>query len=297
MLVDLALGTADGLFYPVSTGPADFAGHEIAAVESVDGELWAIVKRSEVWSGTRGSWNLLGHTEDARLNCLLVGRDEVLAGAASGRLLQLVDRSLQDVPGFTSAPDRAEWYTPWGGPPDVRSLAARNGYVLANVHVGGILRSDDGGINWAPTIDIHSDVHQVAVGPEDSILAATAYGLAISRDRGATWDFDESNLHASYARALGVADGTIVMSACVGPHGGRAAVYRREFDGDAGFVRCEKGLPGWFQDNIDTGCIATRGRSVAFATSDGRVFVSDDAAATWSQVGSGLPPARWLTFV
>ena len=55
------------------------------------------------------------------------------------------------------------------GPPlGIRSVTATpDGVLLVNVHVGGIVRSSDGGITWQPTIDIDTDVHQVCAHPTD----------------------------------------------------------------------------------------------------------------------------------
>src|SRR5436853_425316 len=87
---------------------------------------------------------------------------------------------------------RAAWYTPWGDPADVRSISvALDGAIYVNVHVGGVVRSRDGGRSWAPTVDIESDVHQVLAHPSraEVVLAAAADGFGVSRDGGASWRF------------------------------------------------------------------------------------------------------------
>ena len=80
-----------------------------------------------------------------------------------------------------------------------------------------------------------------------------------------------------------------MLSASQGPRGGHAAVYRTGVS-DGVFERCQVG-PGWFDDNIDTFCLdALRVGSLAvFGTSDGDVFVSEDAGATWAELATGLP--------
>ena len=46
---------------------------------------------------------------------------------------------------------REEWYTPWGGPPAVRTFAkTQDGFCYADIHVGSIMRSPDEGISWEP---------------------------------------------------------------------------------------------------------------------------------------------------
>src|SRR4029434_8936662 len=82
------------------------------------------------------------------------------------------------------------------GPPlGIRSITATadGSVLLANVHVGGIPRSTDGGTTWQSTIDVDSDVHEVRAHPHrpDVVMAAAAIGLCTSRDGGATWDIEQ----------------------------------------------------------------------------------------------------------
>ena len=52
---------------------------------------------------------------------------------------------------FEALACRPQWHTPWGGPPALRSLARTgDGWVYADVHVGSIMRSPDGGVSWEP---------------------------------------------------------------------------------------------------------------------------------------------------
>src|SRR5262249_38779893 len=150
---------------------------------SRDGELWALADGRRVYRrGARGDWERQAEANGYRLNCLLPLGDSALVGAAAAHLLRLPGGPPPPGWGFQRAEGRSEWYTPWGGPPDVRSLAAgANGDLYANVHVGGILRSADGGDTWRPTIDFHADVHQVQTAPDRPglVLAAAARGLAV----------------------------------------------------------------------------------------------------------------------
>jgi photosystem II stability/assembly factor-like uncharacterized protein len=201
--------------------------------------------------------------------------------------VQVVENSLQPIGSFEQADGREEWYTPWGGLPDVRSLAVgTSGERYVNIHVGGILRSNDEGHSWQPTLDIHADVHEVrTVGDRPGlVLAATAQGLALSNDGGESWEFDQANLHATYARAVAVSGDTILMSVSLGPSGARAALYRRQLDQPGTFVKCDQGLPEWFADNINTGCLAALGSVAAFGTQDGQIFCSKDAGLTWERI-------------
>ena len=260
------------------------------------GEHWALVDGNQLWhQPPDGAWDRVATSNALTLRCLQPIRDGVLVGTEEAHLLRHTHEGLKPVASFEFAHGRDDWFTPWGGPPDVRSMAIdANGTVFVNVHVGGILRSADDGTRWEPTIDLDADVHEILVVPDRPIpqrrgwlLAATAGGLAVSTDSGETWSFDRGGLHAAYCRAIGLCGDMILLSASDGPHGQRSALYRRPLDGE-GFERCETGLPEWFAGNIDTGCVAGSDSLGVFGTQDGRVFVSEDSGLSWQLAREGL---------
>jgi len=162
------------------------------------------------------------------------------------------------------------------------------------VHVGGVLKSEDGGASWHPTLDIEQDVHQVLApdGRGGRVLVAAAAGFGRSDDGGETWRWDNAGLHAHYCRAVALAGDTVLVSASAGHHGRRAAVYRRRLEGAGPFERCREGLPEWFPDNVDTGCLAARGDAAAIGSEDGCVFLSHDAGRSFTAAAKGLAPVR-----
>lgn len=183
---------------------------------------------------------------------------------------------------FESAPTRDQWFTPWGGPPVVRtwSVAPDTGALFVNVHVGGILRSTDGGGSWTATLDLQHDVHEVVALAGGVVLAACGdAGLAVSRDNGDTWSFVVEGLApgSTYARAVAATDdGWVLLSASQGAGGGRSAVYRRRLDAvGQSFEVVADGLDG----NVDSGMLTPS----RFETERGTVWVSADAGATWSR--------------
>jgi BNR/Asp-box repeat len=183
-------------------------------------------------------------------------------------------------PSFDHAPTRDEWYTPWGGPPSVRSVsvAPDSGWIYVNVHVGGILRSRDEGLSWEATLDLHHDVHEVLALADGVVLAACGdAGLAESFDGGSTWHLvtDGLPLDATYARAVALtADGsTVLLSASQGPGGQHAAVYRRPLRGGGPFEVVVDGI----SDNVDTGRLSAS----RFESDGGDVYLSDDGGVTW----------------
>ena len=286
----IVVATGDGLQTigggrPV--GSPQLADRSVTAVARDGSQLWAIVDRSEIWRERGADWHREATLEGHEATCLAM-TDALHVGSSEARLFRLIDRTLQAVAAFDDAEGRSDWSTPWGGPPATRSISEWGDDVYVNVHVGGILHTGDHGRTWNPTIDIDADVHQVATA-QGLTLAACAGGLATSVDRGATWTMRSEGLEAPYSRAVVVCGDTILVSSSDGPRGGRAAVYRGDLR-DGPFERCTAGLPGSFDDNIDTYWLdaLNDGSFAAFATSDGRLFGSEDAGSTWLELASDL---------
>ena len=290
------VATPDGLITigdVVPVGAVQLAGRSVDAVVRDGDELWAIVDRSEIWHAPEGDWRRVASLEGHEATCIAM-TDAIHVGSSEARLFRLSDGALEPIAGFDDAEGRADWYTPWGGPPATRSMSEWGDDVYVNVHVGGILHTDDHGRSWQPTIGIDADVHQVAT-TRTLVLAACAGGLATSADRGTTWTMRSDGLEATYSRAVVVCGDTVLVSASDGPRGGRGAVYRGGL-ADGPFERCTTGLPEWFDDNIDTFWLdaLNDGSFAAFCTSDGRLFGSEDAGSTWRELASDLGAVRHI---
>lgn len=297
----ILVGTEDGLHEvgpEGARGEVAFEGRGINAMGAEYPEVWAIVDGAEVWRTNDGRWEQRGRAAgDARLNCIADVRAGYLVGTSEAHLLWVGDAGLEPVDAFEHVPGRDDWYTPWGGPPDVRSISEDDDVVLVNVHVGGIVRTLDEGQTWEPTIDIDADVHRVTAR-DGRIYAACARGLAVSEDRGDSWAYRTDGLHATYCRGVALCDDAVLVSASGGPRGGRAAVYRGPRDGGT-FERCTAGLPEWFGSNIDSLCLDAMPNDgvAAFGTQGGRVFVSREQGSSWSEAASGLPAVRCVLVV
>ena len=295
----ILIATGDGLHIldgENATSVDAFAGREVLSLTWHDAAAWALVDGRELWrSADMFGWSRVATVPKRRATCVATSPDGLLVGTARAHLLRLEGTRLVPVSSFDEAEGRSEWYTPWGAPADVRSISGGgSGRLYVNVHVGGVLRSTDGGAGWRPTLDIEQDVHQV-LAPSDHarlVLVAAAEGFGVSRDGGDTWQWQNDGLHAHYCRAVALADDTVLLSASTGHHGRRAAVYRRALDGGTRFERCHVGSSEWFSDNVDTGCLVARGSKVAIGTEDGSVFLSEDRGSRWEEVRKGLPAVR-----
>jgi hypothetical protein len=270
--------------------PTQHGGRPVTAVVRDGPQLWAIVDRAEVWHAPEGEWRQASTLEGADATCIAM-TDAIHVGSSGARLFRLVGGTLEPVSGFDAVEGRDDWYTPWGGPPDTRSISEWGENVYVNVHVGGIVRTTDGGRTWKPTIDIDADVHQVATA-DGLVLAAGARGLSTSTDKGATWSLRSDGLESRYCRAVVICGDQVLVSASSGPRGAHAGIYRAGLT-TGRFERCRAGLPEWFDDNIDTYCLdaLNDGSYAAFGTADGRVYGSDDAVS-WVELAMGLPPVH-----
>jgi hypothetical protein len=255
-------------------------------------DVWAIADGRAIWRRTSGAWSEVAALDGLTATCLAAIAGELYVGTSEAHLFRLEGDGLGRLEAFDRVEGRDGWFTPWGGPPDTRSIANWDDDVFVNVHVGGIPRTDDRGGSWRPTIEIEADVHHVTTADDGLVLAACARGLAASADHGATWTLRTDGLEATYCRAVAVVGDEVVVSSSSGPRGGRAAVYRAPLRSGP-FERVTASL-GWFDGNVDTYCLdADPERStVAFGTADGRLFVSTDAGSTWDERAAGLPQIR-----
>jgi photosystem II stability/assembly factor-like uncharacterized protein len=248
-----------------------------------------------------GVWSTIATTEMDLACCVAVG-DVIYVGTDDARVLRIgTDGVLEQLRGFEQVAGRETWYAGsavingqrMGPPLGIRSITATpdGAVLLANVHVGGIPRSTDGGLTWQPTIAVDSDVHEVRAHPHRPgvVMAAAAIGLCASGDSGLTWDVEQEGMHASYCSAVAFAGDDVFVSASADHFAAKGAVYRRRVEGHDSLVAVEGGLPAW-TGHVDTRCLATDGSTVALADRSGNLYVSADTGRTWSRRATGLPP-------
>ena len=222
---------------------------------------------------------------DGRLTAVLPHADGAFAGTTDGRLLRIGSGAVEPVIGFDEVAGREDWHAVPSGVPYVRSLTATadSSAVLANVHVGGIPRSTDGGKTWAPTIDPEVDVHEVRGHPTDAalVVAAAGYGFHWSDDGGVTWTMLNDGLHATYARAVAFTSDAALVTVSEGPFAREGAVYRWALGTEEPLEQCIDGLHEPLAGNIDTGSLDASGEDVVLVDAGGAVFASGDDGLSW----------------
>ena len=308
----LAATWGDGLYvFTGETRHHELPGQPVRALApDGNGGALAIVSGHSLCRRTSdGEWDTIA-TSECPLACAVAVGDVIYVGTDDARVLRVSANGMVDqLAGFDAVAGRDRWYAGSAvingqrvGPPlGIRSIAATSDgtVLLANVHVGGIPRSMDGGVTWEPTIDVDSDVHEVRAHPihPGIVIAAAAIGLCISRDGGATWTVEQEGLHASYCSAVAFSREDILVSASADHFATQGAVYRRPTDGPGPLVPVGAGLPRWIDGIADTGCIATRGSALAVADRAGNLYVSADGGRNWSCRANGLPAMSSVVFV
>lgn len=274
-----------------SEGTQGIKGRDVNGL-AVDGggQVWAIVEAREVWQRSAGGeWSAVALWEGPDLTCLSAGSPQLLVGTVGAHVLHLVDRQLVIDEGFDEMPERKTWYTPWGAPPDTRSVASAGDLGLVNIHVGGVARQEGPG-PWRALVDIDVDVHQIVIAPDGSFLVATgAAGFGRSADGGQTWRWDHAGLHGSYCRAVAVAGDHVLLSASTGPFRTQGAIYRRTLGDEGPWRRVTDLVKG----NIDSFWLAAADDEAAWVSEDGDLWQSGDAGQTWERADqvAGSPRA------
>jgi len=294
----------DGLFIVAGETRGQELAHQSVRTLAPDGHggaLAVVDGRSLRRRAPNGVWSTIATTAFDLACCVAVG-DVIYIGTDDARVLRVdANGALEQLRGFDTVAGRDTWYAGSAvingqrvGPPlGIRSITATpdGAVLLANVHVGGIPRSTDGGATWQPSIDVDSDVHEVRAHPTRPgvVMAAAAIGLCTSRDGGRTWDVEQEGLHASHCSAVAFAGDDVLVSASVDHFAAQGAIYRRPVDGPGPLVTIAGGLPKWIGGIADTGCIATHGAAVAIADRNGNLYVSGDTGSSWARRADGLP--------
>src|SRR4029453_13808142 len=98
----------------------------------VDGET--IVHRD-----AEGPWDEVAAVPESPATCLAPTTAGLLVGTTGAHLFRVEAGARGRLDAFETVEGREGWHTPWGDPPDTRSMAADlSGAIYVNVHVGGV---------------------------------------------------------------------------------------------------------------------------------------------------------------
>lgn len=280
------------------------------AADGSGGALAIVGAHSLCGRAVNGEWETVA-TSEFELSCCVAVGDVIYVGTDDARMLRVAREggALEVLESFDRVAGRETWFAGSAivngqrvGPPlGVRSVAANadGGVLFANVHVGGVPRSVDGGRTWEPTIEVNSDVHEVRAHPADPemVVAASGVGLCVSRDAGATWSIEREGLHGLHCTAVAFVGEDVLVSAATDHFAAQGRVYRRAISVDGPMVPVEDEALGWTEGIVDTGCIAASGAVVAVVDRGGAVYVSRDFGRSWLRSGCRVPGASSVLIV
>jgi hypothetical protein len=285
----------DGLFVIAGdTVRHELADQPVRGLFADRSGILAIVGGTQLWRRTAdGRWHTLARS-DSPLSCVVSSKETILVGTDDAQVLRLdAAGSLQPLPGFGRTAGRERWYAGTAlidgrviGPPlGVRSIAATctGTALLANVHVGGIPRSTDGGASWHPTADIDWDVHQVCAHPArpEVVAAASGAGVCISLDHGRTWSASAAGLHAPYCAAVAFCGEELLVSAAQDHFATCGGLYRLPWASPAAVQPVVLGESRWLGAIIDTHCLVSEGDFAAAVDRTGVLHWSEDGGHGW----------------
>ncbi|MFO7957881.1 MAG: hypothetical protein R6X33_12370 [Candidatus Brocadiia bacterium] len=252
-------------------------------------------RSNRIETGIEGSIHSLLLLEEDPLHLLI--------GTEPPHVYRLREESVERIESFDELECREDWYTPWGGPAAVRSMARTDdGWAYADIHVGSIMRSPDEGATWEPvTPELHVDVHQVATCPadDDRVYAQTADAFWISYDRGDSWTHRAEDLDERYGRCVTVHPEDPDLVLCTvsdGPHGDNVhgQLYRSE-DAGRNWSHVADGFPGSTVDNIDTFHVEFSPHGQAWAAVGHTLYVGRNRAREWEPFWDAPEPITMLS--
>ena len=192
--------------------------------------------------------------------------------------------------------------------------------VLVAISTAGVLETTDGGKTWHgrnkgmlmdylpdPAAEWGHDPHAVELcpGQPDHLWQQNHCGVFYSADGAATWtkvSKPDQGVHFGFPVAVDPEDG---KTAWVVP--GKADSQRMAIDGGLFVARTHDGGQNWTplreglpQENaydvIYRHALGNRGKTLAFGSTTGNLYVSENRGDAWSAVANNLPPIYSVRF-
>ncbi len=232
--------------------------------------------------------------------------DHAYAGTEPSNLYRSEDhgRSWERLPTLRELPSEPNWsFPPRPWTHHVRTIAPHPvdpDRLAVGIELGGVMRTADGGASWADhNPQAHSDAHALLTHRDrpDRLYEIAGQGIAVSEDRGESWQRREGGLDRRYAWA-----GTVDPAQ---PDRWYAAVSRSPFAahgaGDGGGVLL-RSSDGGAWTRIDTwdktepelrrmpyALVAREPDEILAGLRGGVMMLSDDAGTSWRRLELELP--------
>lgn len=162
------------------------------------------------------AWQELGSTHD-QVWCVRLETDgSVLIGLEPAGIARVDSTGVHLLDSLGSVDGASDWHSPWG-PADLSTIAVAGERIAVGIEVGGVAVSEDRGATWQSRSEgLYEDVHAVVM-VGDTLFATTGMGAHVSFDAGRVWLSAIAGIDRGYTQGLAVTTGAVVISAASGP--------------------------------------------------------------------------------
>jgi hypothetical protein len=213
------VATGVGLLQVDDTGATrgvELEGREVVSVDARGDVVAAAISRGGVWLRANGAWRNLGLADATVWTVALGDDDEVYAGVEPAAIWCLANGNPRHLSGLADVDDHDNWHSPWGAA-DLSTIVVDGDRLVVGIEVGGIAVSHDRGATWdARNEGLYEDVHQV-VADDESLYVTTGMGCFVSPDEGRHWSWASDGIDRGYTLGLARTSDALVVAAASGP--------------------------------------------------------------------------------
>lgn len=251
--------------------------------------------------------------------------DKLLLGTDPGGLFESADEgdSFQLNNGLWNHPTRPGWFGGGRDQPGIHSICVDPtdvNHIFIGISCAGVFETTDGGENWIPrnkglkaeflpdpNAEVGFDPHLVVMGSDPNILWQQNHcGIFRSTDGAQTWqEVSEKNGPANFGFTIAVNPDNSEMAWVIPA---KSDDKRMAIDGKLQVCRTDDGGKSWksYTDGLpQENCfdlvyrhgLDILGSELAFASTTGNLFISNDLGETWSNEANYLPPVYCVHFV